>query len=376
MTRTVVHLSDSTQFGGTEQALLHLLAALDRAEWRPVLYHRRDPGTAQLLSAAGAMDVDVRPLPAGWPRVARVHRLIREFRELRPAVVHAHLHWPLACRVGVVAARVARVPVVVATSQLLMDLRPDFRTDAQHRVLEACIDRYFAVSMALAQRLQERFGVPAHKIQVIPNAIDLTPFPDTVAEPRRGGDESGTVVVLTVARLDPQKDLGSLLAAAAQVPDATFLIAGEGEERGRLETTARELGLAGRVRFLGFRGDIPALLAACDLFVLPSRFEGLPLAVLEAMAAGRPVVATRIGGMDEAVVDGHTGVLVPPGDPAALASAIRALADDPARARRLGEAGRRRVRREFSADSMAGRVMAAYRELLAGRGFPQPAVCS
>ena len=365
MIRTVVHVSDSFQFGGTEQSLLNLLAELDRGEWRPVLYCRRADGVAPLRDGARRVKVEVRPLPEGQPHVTRLIRLAGELRALRPALLHAHLHWPLACRLGIVAARAARVPAVVATSQLLMDARRTLSTEAQHRILAGLIDRYFAVSHDLGQRLHERFAVPARKIQVIPNAIDLAPFEGSLPKSAPGTSRDGRFVVLTVARLDPQKDLGSLLAAAATVPDATFLIAGEGDERGRLEATARTLEVTDRVRFLGFRSDIPALLAGCDLFVLPSLCEGLPLAVLEAMAAGKPVVATAIGGMDEAVVDGETGVLVPPGDPGGLAAAIRAIAADRDRARRLGEAGKRRARQEFSARTMARRVMDAYREVLA-----------
>ena len=124
------------------------------------------------------------------------------------------------------------------------------------------------------------------------------------------------------------------------------MIVGDGPERGALETRIAQLGLGDRVHLLGFRTDIPELLAGCDLFVLPSLFEGLPLSILEAMAAGKAVVATAIGGNDEAVVDGVTGLLVPPADPEALADALRTLLREPERRRRLGEAGRRRAEAE------------------------------
>jgi len=122
--------------------------------------------------------------------------------------------------------------------------------------------------------------------------------------------------------------------------------------------------LNGQVKFLGFRDDVADLLSVCDLFVLPSLFEGLPVSVLEAMAAGKPVVATRIGGTDEAVEDGRTGILVPPRDPAALAGAIRTMLSDLPAARRMGEAGRMRVRHEFTAEAMVARTTKIYEELL------------
>jgi glycosyltransferase involved in cell wall biosynthesis len=175
-------------------------------------------------------------------------------------------------------------------------------------------------------------------------------------------------IVLTPARLHPQKGHAYLLTAAAQVRDATFILAGDGPLRADLEGRARELGIAERCVFLGHRSDVPDLLAAADLFVLPSLFEGLPLSVLEAMAAQRPVVATAIGGTDEAVTHELTGLLVPPRDPAALASAIRRIRSDPALAHRLAAAGRDRVEREFSSVVTGHKVMSIYDDITGGAG--------
>jgi glycosyltransferase involved in cell wall biosynthesis len=171
-------------------------------------------------------------------------------------------------------------------------------------------------------------------------------------------------IVLAVGRLDAQKGHAYLLAAAADIPDALFVFVGEGRERSALEAQARALGVAERVRFLGHRDDVPDLLAACDVFVLPSRYEGLPLSVLEAMAAARPVVATAIEGTDEIVRHGETGLLVPPAAPSALAEAIRAVLADRALATRMGQAGRARVGREFSMSRMIDEVTGVYDELL------------
>src|SRR5262249_44896941 len=136
-------------------------------------------------------------------------------------------------------------------------------------------------------------------------------------------------IVLTAARLAEQKGLCYLLKAAALLPQAMFVLAGEGPERAVLEAQAAELGLNKRVLFLGHRHDVPDLLACCDLFVLPSLFEGLPLSILEAMAAKKPVIASAVGGNNEVIVHGETGLLVRPADPAALASAIQAILSDP-----------------------------------------------
>ncbi|MBA3585933.1 MAG: glycosyltransferase [Gemmatimonadetes bacterium] len=240
------------------------------------------------------------------------------------------------------------------------------RADLNHRAARACVDRYIAVSEEVARRMRARFRVPASKLQVVRNGIDLDRY-CRAADPRLRlllARDEPRAVVLTVARLDPQKGHEYLLAAAAAIPQAVFVFAGEGEERPRLERMARALGVADRVRFLGHRSDIPDLLAVCDVFVLPSLYEGLPLAVLEAMAAAKPVVATAVGGTDEAVTNGKSGLLVPPAEPSALADAIRTVLGDPTVARRLGEAGQARARREFSASRMIREVSGVYEDLL------------
>jgi glycosyltransferase involved in cell wall biosynthesis len=155
-----------------------------------------------------------------------------------------------------------------------------------------------------------------------------------------------------------------LLSAATCLPDVAFIVAGDGPDREALEAESKRLGLNQRVRFLGHREDVPALLACCDLFVLPSLFEGLPVSILEAMSAGKAVVATAIGGTDEVVVPGETGLLVTPGDPLALAEAIQRLLTEPGLAESFGNRGRARVEREFSSRMMIDRVSRMYEEVL------------
>ena len=364
MIRRVLHYVDAELYGGSEEAALQLLASLDRARWQPVLLHHPEPGLARLVDGAARLGIRTLAAPRVDPRarVAGVLRLRRMIRAEQPAVFHAHLSWPLACKYGVLAAWLARVPAIVGTAQLYV--HPDDSRRA--RLALRPLGRIMAVSREVQARYARNLRVPERKLTVVPNGIAVSPTvraPDPAlrAELVKGRPH---YVVLTPARLHEQKGHTYLLEAAAQVPDATFVLAGDGPLRARLEARARELGVAERCVFLGHRSDIAELLAVADLFVLPSLYEGLPVSVLEAMAARRPVVATAIGGTDEAVTHELTGLLVPPSDPGALASAIRRLRSDPALAGRLAAAGRERVEREFSSLATAGGVMRIYDELI------------
>lgn len=370
MTHTVVHFTDSPTFGGSEQASLILLTGLDRRRWTPVLVHHPDPGLTPLVAAARKHGIQTWTVPRmrGKSGLRHLPGFVRTVRAIRPAVFHAHLIQPLACMYPRLGAMLARVPAIIATEHLFVDV-PWRRSVQVEQWLAKRMDRYIAVSHAMARQLRESLALPADKLQVVHNGIPLSPV-YRVSQPdhdRHLINGRHGPIVLTVARLHPQKGLRYLIAAAARVPQATFVLAGDGPERRALETQVAELGLGERVIFLGHRQDIPHLLAGCDLFVLPSLFEGLPLSILEAMAAGKPVIATAVGGTGEAVTHGVTGLLVPASDPAALAEAIQTLLADPSRARRLAAAGQVRVQQEFSAETMVQRVTHIYTEILAER---------
>jgi glycosyltransferase involved in cell wall biosynthesis len=303
-------------------------------------------------------------MPDGLQGARRVWPFSRELRARRPDVFHAHLTWPLACKFGLAGAIMARVPAVVATVQLYVEFPLDASIFVQQRLIVAGVGRYIAVSHEVARRLIHKLRWPARKIQVIHNCVPAISPECATHNPI---DRAGRPVVLTVARLDEQKGHHYLLDAAAQVPEAQFVLAGDGPLRASLEAQARSLGVEERVKFLGYRNDIADLLADCDVFVLPSLYEGLPLSILEAMSAGKPVIATHIGGTDEAVIAGETGLLVPPANPTALAAAIRAVLTDRPLAQRLASAGRARVEQEFSAAKMVQQVISVYDELLAKR---------
>ena len=368
VTRRVVHYVDSDSFGGSEEAALHLMASLDHSRWEPVLLHHPDPGIARLVLEATRLGIRARAVPRwGGGRPAGTIPIWRALRAERPAVFHAHLSWPFACKHGVRAAWLARVPAIVGTAQLYLAPERGRRPPLVLRLYR----RIIAVSEEVRRRYESELHVPGGRLVVARNAIRVPGAPPTADAALRAAlvDGRPDYVVITPARLHAQKGHTYLLQAAAQVPDATFVFAGDGPLRMALEAEARHLGVATRCVFLGQRSDVPALLAAADLFVLPSLYEGLPVSVLEAMAAGRPVVATAIGGTDEAVTSEETGLLVAPRDPAALASAIRRLQADPALARRLAAAARGRVERDFSSEATARQVMVIYDQVLVEAGL-------
>jgi glycosyltransferase involved in cell wall biosynthesis len=371
--RSIFFYTDSRVLGGAENAMFMLLESLllespDRG-WRPTLLLDDAPGAELLAERAAALEVPVRlvgPLPLGLAGARRVPALARLLRRERPDVFHAHMSSPVACKWGLAAAVLARVPAVLGTVQVGGYEPPDRSARRQLRALARGVDRYLAVSRDIARELVERLGWPEEKIEVVYNAVDVgrveVSAPPGLREQLGGGETRP--LVLTPARLDAQKGHDVLFEAIARVPDAVFVLAGEGPERERLEALAARLGIAGRVRFLGRRDDVPQLLAACDVFALPSLYEGSSLAVLEAMAAGAPIVSSAIGGTDELIDDGRSGLLVAPGDPEALAQALRRVLGDPELRESLAAAARERVQAGLTREQMAARVGDVYRALL------------
>lgn len=226
-------------------------------------------------------------------------------------------------------------------------------------------DGYTAVSDAVRLAMVDVLGVPPEKVRTIRNGVDIAAIPASAGVL----DDPRTARLLSVGALSPEKSFDTLIDALARLgePGATLTIVGDGIGRRTLEERIRAAGLGDRVRLPGHEADIRPRLAAADVYVQSSRREGLSNALLAAMAAGLPAVATDVGGTREAVEGGRTGLLVPPGDPAALAAAIRTLIERPQEARRMGAAGRSRVEAEFSAERELGETVAWIEELLRRR---------
>ncbi|MDQ5821653.1 MAG: glycosyltransferase family 4 protein [Actinomycetota bacterium] len=330
-------------YGAVERYVAAVACGLrDRGE-EVVLIHL-DAAALAPFAELGVQTVRLRPGPA--PRLTR--DLARVLRRRRPRVAHVVEVWPPA----LVAARLARVPRVIVTHHTPELPRHDNLAGRLWWKL-GWATRPLVIYTSEADRSRDG----RRPSRVVPLGIDLERF---------GGGRpvlEGTVVG-NVARLAEQKGHRTLLAAVPAVlerhPDATFAIAGDGELREEIERLAaphRE-----RVALLGERSDVPDLLASFAVFAYPSRFEGLCLAVIEAQAAGVPVVATPVGGIRETVVDGETGLLVPPDDPQALAGAIIRLLDDRAFAQRLADQAREGAQ-SYSEERMVHRTLALYDEM-------------
>jgi sugar transferase (PEP-CTERM/EpsH1 system associated) len=305
-------------------------------------------------------------------------RLWRLLRRLRPDLVQTYNLGTLDLALVARLAGVTRVVHAEHGWDVSDPHGENRKYRALRRWLAPCIARYVAVSADLARWLRDVVGIAPAKLALIPNGIDTARYGSNPAARAtrpllHAFAPPGTRLIGTVGRLDAVKHHAGLIdalhALCARDPDhgrtLRLAIVGEGRERPALDRRTRELGLEDQVRLLGDRDDVPALLAEFDAFALPSIAEGIPLTVLEAMATGLPVVASRVGGVGEAVVDGETGTLVPPADSAALAAALARYLDDPALARRHGAAGQARARAHFSVGAMVAAYAALYDDLLA-----------
>lgn len=348
--------------GGTERQMTELVQRLDRSrfEVHVCCFHREGSWLPRIESCAPVTEFRIRGLArpqtlaqaAAFARWCRAHRIA----VLQTCDLYANTF-------ALPAAALARVPVRVGSRR---ELNPD-KTAAQialQRHAYRCAHQVVANSEAAASHLWQE-GVSAHRIQVIPNGIDIVRY-----NVRRGVRPVTTVV--TVANLRSEKAHEVLLHAAAHLlprhRGLRYLIIGDGPRREELMQLATSLGLDSQVTFMGHREDVPALLAQADVFVLPSRSEAFPNGAMEAMAAGVPVIASRVGGLLDLIEDGRTGILVSPTEPAAFAAAIEQLVLHPERAFALGRAARDEIARRYSFERMVAAFEHLYFTQLAAAG--------
>jgi len=362
-----LYLITELDTGGAQMVLWRLLAGLDRERFSPTVacLYNGDKAVAQAIRALGIEVFDARMRhKADLAALLRVYRYIRR---AYPAILHTSLfHANLP---GRILGRLAGVPVVVC-SEHTMAMESEWRYRLNRWTI-GLVDRVTVVSAQVRDFCTAHIGLPAGKLVLIPNGVELPPAPLASRQEVRAelGLPLDALVAGAAGRLDPVKGVRFLIQALARLGGVHLAIVGDGPERAALEALAERLGVAGRVHWLGHWHDVQQVLPAFDLFVQPSLHEGLPNTVLEAMAAGLPVVATAVGGTPEAVLDGVTGLLVHPGDPEALARAISRLLDDPATCQAMGQAGRERVAQNFTVERMIAQTETLYEQLLVEKGI-------
>jgi glycosyltransferase involved in cell wall biosynthesis len=353
--------------GGTEHLVVEICKRLTKS-FEVTVCCLDDRGAWAADAAAHGVEVVALHRPSGFqPEVGR--RIARVAAERSVDLLHCHQYSPF------VYGRIAkywnpRLQLVYTEHGRLSDAPPTWKRRLVNPVLSRFDGAIVAVSEELRRyMLEARF--PAARVAVIRNGIEAGPRPspaDRHAARRALGIAAETFVAVSVARLDPVKDFGTLLDAFATVrrraAGARLLIVGDGPERAAIAERAAQPDLDGAVHLIGFRSDVRALIAAADVYVNSSISEGISITILEAMAAGLPVVATAVGGTPEVLANGAGGLLVPSRDAERLASAILALAADPQRRAVLGAAARRRLETSFTIDRMVDEYVATYRGLL------------
>jgi glycosyltransferase involved in cell wall biosynthesis len=351
----VMHVHRIRGIGGSERHLLTLLPALAERGIEPVLVGLDDPAweAADFYGALRVPAVRIRS-----PRDLDPLLLLRLARALRADVVHTHLVH--ADVYGGLAARL-RAARLVSTKHN----DDPFRTGPfrfVERALSRAADRVVTITEALRTFTVDRVGIPPSKVETIHYGLD--DLPEAWGRNPADAVPRDARVLLSVSRLSRQKGVDVAIRALPALPgDTVLVVLGEGPDRPLLEGLARELGVERRVFLLGRVPDVAAWLERATLYVHPARWEGFGLAVLEAMLAGLPVVASNVSSLPELVVDGETGRLVPPGDHAALAQATLRALGEPA----LGPAGRERARQEFSVARMADRTVSLYDAILSSK---------
>ena len=386
----VCHLIETLLTGGAEAEVTRLTLGLRELGYRPVVCCLT-PGPLVERLRLGGVTVEClnlrRPsvltgprfVVFAWRAVFGLHRMLRRHRA---ALLHAHL--PDSILWGVIVGRMLGIPVIgtyqglgiMPARRSRIDPRGALRR-AAYRWADRCCDRTIAVSAPIRRLLCDDFGFRPETTILIPNGTETAAFAGA-ADDGRLRTALGlrhSRVITCVGRLIESKGHRYLIQAMAAVldrhPDARLLLAGGGAARSGLERLAHEAGVADSVLFLGDRDDVSAILALTEVFALATFSEGLPVSVIEAMAAGRPVVVTSIPGNLEVVPDERFGVLVPTADAAALAIAICGLLDDPERARALAHRGQIRVRDHFDVAQMVGATAALYLEVLPQMSQPE-----
>jgi sugar transferase (PEP-CTERM/EpsH1 system associated) len=357
---SVVHVVSTLNIGGLEKVVLDLTRLANRDRFAVSVVCLGEPGVLAPEFADAGIDVQALGACSG-SRFSTLRLLRRYLAKKRPQIVHTHN--PIPHSVGSIAARLAGISVLVHTKHG-RNYPESRRWRIASRIYSLLSNKVVAVSADAADVACHVERVPRSKVDVILNGVDLALFQYSSTRDR----ESQRRAIHVARLMYPSKDQVTLLRAvrivADVVPAFVLDIVGDGPDRELLVGLANELRLQNHVRFLGFRNDIADRMASAEFFVLPSQTEGISLTLLEAMACGLATVATSVGGNPEVVVDGVTGLLVPPRSPEALAKAMLTLLRDPAAADRMGAAGRARVAERFDLKGTVAKYEELYVRLL------------
>lgn len=360
----VLYLIDAMRMGGAERITVALLRHLDRSRITPIICTLNKKDESPLVEQLGVKRYDLEAKRLLDPNAFR--RLIEIIRQERIDVIHAQLQD--ATIFAAAAKRFTRVPVVV-TRHLIDDDRKNWRRRMRNRLeqftIHQSVEKMITVSDAAKYNYLEKTNLPHHRIETIYNGIHLDNFKpadnkNTVRQSLHLPHDKPIVTMVGVMR--PGKGHAVCIEAAHRVPEARFLLVGDGELRPELEQQAQ--GLEDRIHFLGQRMDIPDILSASDIFVLPSDMEALPTVLIEAGASGLPSIASHVGGIPEIIQDGETGVIIPPRDPDALASAIKDLIHNPEKANRMGQQAYRHVHERFDLFQQVTATLNLYERLI------------
>lgn len=366
----IIHVIWFLGYGGAEMLLTNLLPKIKSygfdirlvtlSDNNPLGPRLRQKGCSitALGCPTGSLYRVNRWLPIGY----KLHKFLKS---VRPEIIHTHIY-----RADILTRIFAPPNTKIITT--LHNTEPWWSCSSTHFKIKTFVETklakyrkvdFIAVSESVAERAVEVFRLHPDRIQIVYNGIDLAQFPiRDIDFPKR------FLKIIQVGRMEPQKghdvSLSAFKLLLSEIPDATLLFVGDGPLRKQLEMKAEEIGILGKVKFLGTRDDVPKILKEASLFWMPSRFEGFGIALLEAMASQLPTVSTNVGGLSKIVVNGVTGFLIPPDDPVALSQASIKILKSPSLAKSMGAAGRRRVEELFSLDRTTMEYCSIYENIL------------
>lgn len=362
---SVLFIIDTLDGGGAERVVVELAKALKTSRFTPVVCTTRNRG----IYANELVEQGIELFCLSRKRrydIKGFFKLLKLLYRIKPKIVHTHMVG--SNNLGRIAAILLRVPNIIAHEHAMPD------RSVQQRVLDSILalkTRYIiACGEAVREALLKMEFLKRDKVIVVHNGIRLDNYGNGLEVIRTKTEMHllSKKIVGCIARLEPRKDIRNLLESATfvleRIPNAFFVIAGDGAQRKELEQLACKLGIEDDISFLGFRTDIQRLLGIFDVFVLPSKSEGLPLVVLEAMAACKPVISTNVGSLPEVIIDGFNGILVPPESPEELGKEIASLLEDTEKAATISRNGRLILEKEYSIQVMAKRLEKIYSNVI------------